>query len=112
KNSSLPILISDENFDCFFKTNFSQRNVADEQNIYTNLDNIKAIISSQTVYNEYSQSSYTFFDNCFNIKKCTKYYLDVYEKSKYFTQGNFFIDWNLKVKVVLSFFYRYLKTLI
>src|SRR5690606_36599822 len=43
-NSDIPVLINAVNFDVFFKTNFSERNVMPEQGGLNNLESIKELI--------------------------------------------------------------------
>lgn len=105
KNSNIPILINNENFSHFFKTNFSTRAIATDEMMDDNFENIINMISEKEVYEEKSKESSIIFKNYFDVEEGGNKYLEVYKdimKQKY----RYKISDNLRTKSdILRFFF-------
>lgn len=78
-NSSIPILVTEDNFETFFKTNFSQRNVADEKELLINLQNIIELIRNDDYRRELKQFSEKAYIDYFDVEGGENKYLDFYK---------------------------------
>jgi hypothetical protein len=79
KNAKLPILVSTDNFESFLATNFSQRNIASENDIQSNINNIRRLIEDKKFYEESENQSSIFFDQYFDVQGAISKYIDVYK---------------------------------
>ena len=78
KNANLPILVQKNNFDSFLETNFSQRNVASEDDLKSNNKNINQLIENRLVYENLKNQSLAFFNDYFDVQRAVPKYLEVY----------------------------------
>lgn len=67
-NANHPILINTDNFQDFFKNNFSERNVASEKSLNENLSNIKALIENKDKYAKGQEEILTIFNDYFGTE--------------------------------------------
>ena len=78
-NTEIPILITEQNFERFFGTNFSQRNKADKLDFQENLGNIERLINDQKAYNKASDTAFEFFEKNFDVSKAYVRYHELYK---------------------------------
>ncbi|WOK05372.1 glycosyltransferase family 4 protein [Imperialibacter roseus] len=86
-NCSMPVLVTRQNFDGLFATNFSERNRGDDETLATNLDNIERLIEEKEAYQEARKTSLTFFENYFDVERVTGKYVSIYNISLNKAQG-------------------------
>ncbi|MRH99164.1 glycosyltransferase [Kriegella sp. EG-1] len=79
KNSNIPILLKASNYDNFFATNFSERNIASEKDIKANIENINKLLVDKDYYKNLSNFSLKLFEEEFDIKGATKKYNKMYQ---------------------------------
>jgi glycosyltransferase involved in cell wall biosynthesis len=82
KNSEVPILLTENNFEGLFTTNFSERGEVKKDARDSNLDNIQNLIESIEMQGNLSNLSMKQFDTFFNIEKVSQLYTKVYQKKK------------------------------
>ncbi len=102
-NCKYPILVTDVNFDDFFKINFSGRlNYANED---SNIPNLIKLISDRGFYNECRKSLQKYFERYFDVNKATEAYLRVYDIAlKNEKRIPLYFDFLNKVRTFRSFF--------
>lgn len=98
-NADLPILVTEENFNEFFATNFSERNVASSQNIKSNQRNISRLIKNNEYYDNLSRYTKTIFDENFSTTVGVQDYLKFYKQNLQAKTVNFPNIANLWLKV-------------
>ncbi|HSB93201.1 MAG TPA: hypothetical protein VLC28_08795, partial [Flavitalea sp.] len=81
KNSHLPFLVDEENFESFFFYNFSERTQLPGANEEENLRHILKVISDSTVHARYSAISAAMFKKHFDVHGAVPKYLDVYKEA-------------------------------
>lgn len=106
QNSALPILINEDNFTTFFTTNFSERNVASNEDLDNNLNLVIDMIANKSDLNKYRKISISFFKEHFDIKHAGVKYLIVY-KSKSENTIPFYKDIKLKIQTYYRFYKGY-----
>ncbi|WP_299758436.1 glycosyltransferase [uncultured Pontibacter sp.] len=78
-NANIPVLVSENNFDSFLSTNFSERNVDEGYSKENNISNIIKLINNK----EYNQKLRAFtsemFEKYFDISEGAKKYIEVYK---------------------------------
>ncbi|MBM1106761.1 hypothetical protein JQC67_11475 [Aurantibacter crassamenti] len=77
-NSKLPLLVNEVNFQTFFATNFSERNIASQDDLEKNINLVANLILDANYYNQVSILSKDFFDKYFNIDKALEKYKQAY----------------------------------
>ncbi|AYN68440.1 glycosyltransferase family 1 protein [Euzebyella marina] len=77
-NSDLPILIDASNFERFFATNFSERNIAEERDIENNKSKLKELLNKSEYYESISKFSIDIFKKNFDAREGAKKYLEFY----------------------------------
>ena len=82
KNSDVPILLTENNFEGLFSTNFSERGKVSEEVLLSNLSEIRKLMENIEVQSEFSSRSSTQFDALFNIENVADLYAKVYSKEK------------------------------
>lgn len=80
-NSELPILITKNNYDNFFRTNFSERNMADKTDLEKNLELIKELVEDKNFYKDSSKLSNELFARYFDVDKGYEKYFEVYKSA-------------------------------
>lgn len=106
-NSNFPILIDRDNFNTFFKTNFSQRNEASQNDLNENLLKIKEMIANPSYRKELSLNSNNFFADYFSTEKGVLKYIDYYNSLD--VGGNkqrYLSDFDDKIKVFIKMLLR------
>ncbi|WP_143473706.1 glycosyltransferase family protein [Flavilitoribacter nigricans] len=87
ENNDIPILVSKNNFNNFFRTNFSERNLADADSLKNNLKNIENLISDSSYYNKISNDTINLFHLHFDAgivsEKYISFYLKCIESNKF-----------------------------
>lgn len=108
KNSEIPILVDESNFDAFFRTNFSERNRAPEKSIELNTQKILGLIEDHKFYDEMSGFSKSCFQNYFSTELGVSKYVGFYEKylGSKSIKFNRLSDLMLKLKTWGLFFYK------
>lgn len=98
-----PALVTKENFQSFFNTNFSERNILNisDQEI---LDEIKRVVSSSEKKAEMADFSFQMFTEHFDLNTKKDWYLRLYQN---LTEGAN-QDWMDKFKHTLLFHYHYI----
>ncbi len=81
KNSNLPILINEYNFEIFFNTNFSERNMASDKCLETNKTAILKLIQEKEYFGLMADFSKSSFEKHFNTNSGIPRYLDFYKKN-------------------------------
>ncbi|WP_209399710.1 hypothetical protein [Pseudozobellia sp. WGM2] len=105
KNSEIPILINDENFENFFSTNFSERNVASAKDLRDNLYNIKRLTEDHAYYDDMYNFSLQLFKNNFDVKEALLKYTEMYKLSLENTYSvSIFSDVYLKIRSLYHFY--------
>tara|TARA_B100000780_G_scaffold272239_2_gene234181 strand:+ start:847 stop:2016 length:1170 start_codon:yes stop_codon:yes gene_type:complete len=79
RNSSKPVLITDDNFQALFETNFSERGFVSDQQLSLSLTEIKKIIEDSSLMQQYGEKSSNYFDQYFNINSAFTDYELVYK---------------------------------
>jgi len=77
--SNIPVLLTNDNFDDAFRTNFSNRNVFKDTS--KNLENIERLINDKFYYDEISTFSLKVFYNYFSLDNATNQYINAYNRS-------------------------------
>ncbi|MDR6301793.1 glycosyltransferase family 4 protein [Mesonia maritima] len=77
-NSNYPILINKDNFDSFFETNFSPRNIVTDEVNNKNLSSIIKLIDNIDYRNKQSKYSLNLFLEKFDVKQVSTKYQNVY----------------------------------
>lgn len=77
-NSNWPVLVNEKNFQVFFKTNFSERNIADKISLDENLFRIRRLIESQDDYVLAQSEAFNLFNNNFSLEGVASKYRDIY----------------------------------
>src|SRR5690606_40767485 len=78
---SIPFLIREENFESFFSTNFSQRNIS-EKNESEEINFIKRLLDEPNYYHNISELSSKIFQNYFDVAKGAEKYFEIYQSLK------------------------------
>ena len=103
KNSPYPILLNENNFDDFFKMNFSERAKVSEADRNLNLDQLTMLLEDRAFYQQQSEFSYTVFAEHFDINKVnsiyTKFYTDLRSRSSRVPHSD--------LKLILKSFYHF-----
>jgi len=81
RDGNIPVLLNSDNFFEAFETNFSERNVFNNNSYDSNINNIVLLIKNKIYYSEISKFSKQAFDEYFNIDKVTKAYHEAYASS-------------------------------
>jgi len=79
-NSSWPVLVNKDNFETFFKTNFSERNVADELSLSTNKEAIEKLINDKNAYHQAKENAFELFSSYFSTDQINDRYQAVYSE--------------------------------
>jgi glycosyltransferase involved in cell wall biosynthesis len=79
KNSEFPVLVDEANFNSFFFTNFSERNIADAETIKNSLEKVTRMIDDSGYHNFLTQSTLGLFNTHFSVGKITEKYNQVYK---------------------------------
>ncbi|HIB38453.1 glycosyltransferase family 4 protein [Mesonia sp.] len=79
KNADEPILVDKQNFEHFFKTNFSERNFSDQDSLENNISKIESAIENKEDYKRLSEESKLIFDEYFGTQKIQEKYNSVYQ---------------------------------
>lgn len=82
KNATVPILVTNQNFEGLFNTNFSERNVADDASINSNFEKIEKLISQDTYYQEVQEFTKTLFEKHFGTDHILEKYQAFYENAQ------------------------------
>ncbi|MEX0996003.1 MAG: glycosyltransferase family 4 protein [Flavobacteriaceae bacterium] len=104
-NSVYPVLVSSSNFDSFFKTNFSERNIASQESLKENMSRITSMLENQYEYEKLALFSKNSFDKNFSTETGIPQYLKFYrinsnsKKIKF----NLFTNLEFKLKAIYSF---------
>lgn len=106
KNSDTPILLDDSNFQTFFETNFSERNIADEKSLKFNLDNIIRMIDDSSFYESLLKISKSLFEIHFDLSSGVEKYILIYNNCLI---ENKKISWYINIKQALKVFYSFYK---
>jgi hypothetical protein len=106
KASEIPLLVTANNFDEVFKTNFSERNIVSDSWEAINYENIKNCILSQEDYRNASNFAKTIFDEYFDLKKAKTLYEKVYLDA--ISQPIKFGRWD-NLKSIMNSIYKSLK---
>lgn len=77
-NHDYPVLIHKGNFLPFFKTNFSERNVAPPESIIDNEADIERLIESSSFHNKIANETHELFQQHFDTKQVGDKYIKVY----------------------------------
>ena len=81
QNSNWPVLVSHKNFPVFFKTNFSERNRADDITLSENKEEIIKLMKNKTAYKEARETAVFMFKEYFGTDGILKKYNEVYQKT-------------------------------
>jgi len=77
-NSDFPVLVNNANFNSFFDTNFSERNVASDEAIKNNLSTIQQLIENKDKYEGSRKEMLTLFREYFGVEGILLKYNAVY----------------------------------
>jgi glycosyltransferase involved in cell wall biosynthesis len=77
----IPVLLTRDNFNDAFRTNFSERNTFECFSNEVNLENIITLIKDKIYYTDNSRFSKEMFETYFNIEKAEEAYKKVYENA-------------------------------
>lgn len=102
-NKKYPALVTEENFQSFFDTNFSERNIISTSNEKI-LEDIKEVVESPKKRDEMAEFSQQMFSKHFNIHTQKKRYLNFYDQ---LTEGANIAPLN-RLKHFLFFHYHYI----
>lgn len=104
KDKSIPFLIREENFESFFSTNFSQRNIS-EKNESEEINFIKRLLDEPNYYHNISELSSKIFQNYFDVAKGAEKYFEIYQSLKENQQKKiaYFKNFKLRMKSLKSF---------
>lgn len=80
ENSEIPVLVSEQNFQIFFGTNFSQRNFWQQYDSDLNVDAICRLITDNSQYQKASNFSKNVFSLHFDVDKGISKYVELYQK--------------------------------
>lgn len=105
KNATLPILVTKENFESFLATNFSQRNVANEDDINSNVKSIHQLIEDNQTYEVVKKQSSVFFTDYFDVRGAVPKYMEVYNNVLKTPKKNkrYMINAKFQLKTIYSF---------
>lgn len=105
-NSDIPILVNENNFEGFFRTNFSQRNIATEESLTNNYKNICSLIENIEFSQKMREFSSSIFKIKFDLATGTIKYLEFYNNTSKIEQQNVSFLKNIKfqLKTLLTFF--------
>ena len=81
KQSHIPFLVNEENFESFFFYNFSERTQLPGANAEENLQCILKVIADPAVHATYSAISARMFTTYFDVQGAVPKYLDVYKEA-------------------------------
>lgn len=106
-NSKFPILIKKSNFQNFFNTNFSERNLAESFDLKHNMVDIIQLVSNQNYYKENSNYSLLLFKENFDVIKGADKYINVY-KNSLIKKNSFkrYSSWIIKLKSNYQFYIK------
>ncbi|PKP40933.1 MAG: hypothetical protein CVT96_07370 [Bacteroidetes bacterium HGW-Bacteroidetes-13] len=108
-NVQIPVLLTENNIVPYLKTNFSERNLhssSDESKAY---EEIKALITSKSIYEDCSKFSRDSFEKYFDVRKGAEEYISFYKNIKNKKIRIVFDDWIWLLRVVKFYFMRLLK---
>jgi hypothetical protein len=88
KNETFPLLVTDENFDEVFKTNFSPRTKISDYDESTNLIQIEGILSSEN----HSISTFKWYENYFSVRAGAEKYKKLYSNPSIFEKEHISLD--------------------
>lgn len=97
----IPVLINEENFMDAFKTNFSERNLFQNDIVSKNIENIIRLVKDKYYYKQLSEFSGYIFDKYFEVSKVSTAYKNVYINTK---KGKRYI---LKDSYIIIYFILY-----
>lgn len=89
KNSNMPVLITARNFNSFFTTNFSERSVATNEDLTSNIELIYKMVSNQKNYEEHKIFSNHIFEKYFDVANVFEKYFSVYQDAMNQEQKSF-----------------------
>lgn len=79
KNSNIPILLKEENFENYLSTNFSQRSIATSEDVNNNIQDIIKLITSDEYYKKNKKLTLELFQKNLSIDNISKLYKNVYD---------------------------------
>lgn len=82
KNSELPVLVNGDNFQLFFTTNFSERNIASNKCLKTNYSKINKLIGDYEFFEKLSDFSKEVFDQNFSTTAGIPKYFNFYKNNE------------------------------
>lgn len=106
-NSSYPVLLTGENINNFFETNFSQRNRASTADLEKNWNNILNMINNKAAYEVFGDLVLKFFAENFDVGSIYERYIQVYNtavQDKMYRSK--FLDIKYRLKALYGFFLR------
>jgi glycosyltransferase involved in cell wall biosynthesis len=77
-NSDWPVLVTANNFESFFQTNFSERNVAPNTTLISNRNSIIELIKNPIAYKNEKSMASKLFNSYFGTEKILSAYSEVY----------------------------------
>lgn len=107
-NDNLPVLLTKENFDSAFQTNFSTRNVF--ENLKNNKENIKKLIADKDYYKSLSDFSGEMFGKYFDINEVERLYSEIYENLEHYN-NNFLKDLHIIIRHSISYYIGFRKNI-
>lgn len=82
KNIELPTLVTKDNFEALFRTNFSERNFLKDKTESEVYNEIVSLINNQDLQRNLGIDSKKYFDKYFNVKSLVQEYNSMYQDSK------------------------------
>jgi glycosyltransferase involved in cell wall biosynthesis len=79
KNSDWPVLLDNDNFNIFFFTNFSERNVADRESLASNQRKIESLLNNKNEFLKAQNNAFKIFNEYYNNELITIKYYNVYK---------------------------------
>ena len=90
KDSKFPVLINKTNFMGYFNTNFSPRNVLNEEGMANNLNDIVSLVESEGEIKIAKKYSKLVFEKYFDINQAKGKYKEIYMNLQYDKENHLF----------------------